>query len=147
MSNTSPFYFWDRCSPGWLATLEQRLGRSVTPDDVNHILAANPDAAVDPALQPYLERLRAGELNAPRGRPTINKIARMTKVMLARDEFRKRSMELRALRHSGSVERKAGDLEPSSQAANEVAARWGFGCGRSLQNAMSALQKHWLFCE
>jgi hypothetical protein len=138
MDKSSVYYLWDVKFLPWLYRHHQ-AGDHISIDDLHRILRAEPDAISDPLMQDYLRRSVRGELRPRRGRRKLGR-ARQLCLIVADLEISERAEEIRRLRRFRKTPRCRSDLSPLMQAAEEVAADWGYslGCGRSVLNQISA---------
>lgn len=140
MDTNSPFFFFERASPGWLrwGTESERY---ITRSDVERIVAANPGCELtDPVVADFLARARSGLLKARRGRPQAYPALRRL-LWLAHEDVSKRRLEIRAERRKPGYQRQRTDLSPVEAAAKEFARFYGFNDYRQLLNAISKWRK------
>ncbi len=138
MDKTDMYYQWCNEYLPWLYR-HDKAGDYISPNDLNRILVAEPQAFGDPLMQDYLQRSLRGELRPRRGRKKLGS-ARQLSLLLAHYDIEERAEEIRQARRTGMTIRKRSDFPPLEQAANEVAEDWGFrlGSGRSILNQISA---------
>lgn len=138
ISRGSPWYHF---SPEGIGSLARRewMGEWISPEDVQRVVDANPEAGSDARLQSYVERVRRGEITtrkAGKGRPRSD---------LGRNYFGLRAQyelcleDIQRMQREGTLPKPLPSfLSPSQQAAEDIARalRLPFG-GRNFSNWMS----------
>ncbi|MFO1259560.1 MAG: hypothetical protein U1E68_00555 [Sphingomonadaceae bacterium] len=138
ISPTSPCYHF---SPEGIGSLARRewMGEWISPEDVQHVVDANPEAGSDARLQYYVERVASGEISvrsARRGRPVNQKLNRFHHWFQI--EYEDCRLRIVAGRRDGTLpKRLRSDPSPCFQAAEEVARCYRLGTGHSLLNLFS----------
>jgi len=142
ISPTSPWYHFSREGIGSLARREW-MGEWITPEDVQHVVDANPEAGSDARLQSYVERVASGEISVRsvrRGRPVSWKLDKLHHwFQIEYEDCRSRIV---AGRRDGTLpKRQRTDPSPCFQAAEEVARCYRLGTGHSLLNLFALKRK------
>lgn len=138
MDKTEMYYQWGNEYLPWLYR-HDKAGDYISPNNLNRILLAEPEAFGDPLMQDYLQRSLRGELRPRRGRKKLGSARRLS-LLLAHWDIEERAEEIRQSRRSEATPRCRSDLSPLLQAADEVAEDWRYrlGTGRSILNQLSA---------
>tara|TARA_B110001454_G_scaffold187358_1_gene184694 strand:+ start:1107 stop:1613 length:507 start_codon:yes stop_codon:yes gene_type:complete len=121
ISPASPWYHFSREGIGSLARREW-MGEWISPEDVQYVVDANPEAGSDERLQSYVERVRRGEIalrKAGKGRPRSD---------LGRSYFHLRAEyelcldDIKQMQREGTLPKPLLTfLSPSQQAAEDIA--------------------------
>ena len=137
ISPTSPWYHFSREGIGSLARREW-MGETICAEDVERVVAANPDAESDERLGDFIARVAYGEIEprpVRKGRPS-GRIARYFFVF--EHYYQTRLAEIREKQACGEYPKPLPSLlSPCEQAAEDVARRYKLAGGRNFSNQRS----------
>ena len=142
ISPTSPWYHF---SPEGIGSLARRewMGEWISPEDVQRVVDANPEAGSDARLQYYVERVVSGEIKAcptRRGRRSNRRLEILHHWLKV--EYEDCRLRIDAGRRDGTLpKRLRSDPSPCFQAAEEVARCYRLGTGHSLLNLFALKRK------
>ena len=128
MDRRSPWYYFSRDSVGSLRRREAR-GEPLTPEDIQRVVDATPDAHSNPELAVFVERVHSGDIRARRGRPRKE----YPPLPIIDFLYEERKDEIWACRRLHRA-RVRGDFEPCVEAAEYVARTLRLASGRALLN-------------
>lgn len=137
-SRESPFYLWDRNSPGWLHRRAQN-GEQILNADLIRIVEANPELVPDGTLRDLVVRGLKGELKAQRGRKRTT--ARMLKEAYIAScyEHRLAWLQARAAKRKARGIRKLPVEHAPAELACELTAKEFHMAPESVRNLVSSL--------
>lgn len=137
ISPTSPWYHFSRDGIGSLARREW-MGETICAEDVERVVAANPDAASDERLGSFVGRVACGEIEprkVHKGRP-LGSFA--CYFFLFEHYYQSRLAEIREKQACGEYPKPLPSLlSPCEKAAEDVARRCKLAGGRNFSNQRS----------
>ena len=136
-SKDSPFYHWDRTSPGWLLRKVDE-GEAISRAEVIRVVKANPDLELDPVLYKLMVSTISGSLNGKAGREQRPGTAarHFAAIELYRHYLRRIRERKRRARERGH-KRARSDMSATDLACALVARQLGYKSEAVVRNLIS----------